>query len=102
MKSKIMALILAATVASDVTGQIAASRHSQTSETAVPKFEPNSNYRDIKLRGFRIRVNKLLMRGNAELYKRAMEVMDHQLFKMERVLPTAAVEKLQKVVRLLS
>lgn len=98
MKSKIMALILAATVASDVTGQTAASRQSQTTTTAVSKFEPNSNYRDIKLRGFRIRVNKLLMRGNTELYKRVMEVMDHQLFKMERVLPAKAMEKLRKVV----
>ena len=98
MKSTMLALILAIAVAAEIKGQIAISRQSQATARAVPNYEPSSNYRNIKLRGYRIRVNKLLVRGHSELYKRAIEVMDYQLFKIERVLPTAAVEKLQKVV----
>ena len=97
MKSTMLALILAIAVAAEIKGQIAISRQSQATARAVPNYEPSSNYRNIKLRGYRIRVNKLLVRGHSELYKRAIEVMDYQLFKIERVLPTAAVEKLQKL-----
>ncbi len=61
-------------------------------------YAPTSNYRDINLRGYTLRVNKLLMRGHSDLYKQAMEVMDHQLFKIERVMPASAVTKLQQVV----
>ena len=42
-------------------------------------------------------MNKLLIRDHKKLFKQAMEVMDHQLFKIERVLPNEAVKKLQQV-----
>ncbi|MAQ89725.1 MAG: hypothetical protein CMM03_07720 [Rhodopirellula sp.] len=61
------------------------------------QFEPTSNYRDVKVRGYNIRVNKLLIRRHQKLFKQAMEVMDYQLFKIERVLPNEAVKKLQQV-----
>ena len=64
----------------------------------IPQYDPSSNYRDVKLRGYTIRVNKLLMRGHSDLYKQSLEVMDHQLYKIQRVVPAAAVKKLQTVV----
>ncbi|MBA64135.1 MAG: hypothetical protein CMJ76_17395 [Planctomycetaceae bacterium] len=85
-------------VFSDVYGQNEEDRRDSATVKKITNYEPNSNYRDVKLRGYTIRVNKLLMRGHYDLYKRAMDVMDHQLFKIERVLPAEAVRKIQQVV----
>ena len=95
MRNKILTLFLVFAAASDLYSQ---ERQTNVIVEKAIQYEPNSNYRDIKLHGYTIRVNKLLMRGHSDLYKQVISVMDYQLFKIERVVPPEAVQKLQKVM----
>ena len=98
MRTDIVVLLLMLAGVSDVYSQNGHTRRSSATAGKIVNYEPNSNYRDVNLRGYTIRVNKLLMRGHSDLYKQAVDVMDHQLFKIERVLTAEAIRKLQKVV----
>ena len=98
MRTDILVLLLLLAGVSEVYSQNGQDRRNSATLEKIAIYQPNSNYRDVKLRGYTIRVNKLLMRGHAELYKQAVDVMDHQLFKIERVLSAQAIRKLQKVV----
>ena len=98
MRTDILVLLLLLAGVSEVYSQNGQDRRNSATLEKIAIYQPNSNYRDLKLRGYTIRVNKLLMRGHAELYKQAVDVMDHQLFKIERVLSAQAIRKLQKVV----
>ena len=80
MRTDILVLLLLLAGVSEVYSQNGQDRRNSATVEKITNYQPNSNYRDVKLRGYTIRVNKLLMRGHAELYKQAVDVMDHQLF----------------------
>ena len=80
MRIDIVVLLLMLAGVSDVYSQNGHTKRSSATAGQIVNYEPNSNYRDVKLRGYTLCVNKLLMRGHSDLYEQAVDVMDHQLF----------------------
>lgn len=59
-------------------------------------FEPTSHYARRELRGWTLRVHQSL-EAEADLWARTREVLDGQLFQIERNVPAVAVERLRTV-----
>ena len=64
-----------------------------------PKYDPTSRYESLTLRGWPLLVNKRLFNDKPELWAKTREVLDQQLFLVERVVPEKSLVKL-KTVRL--
>ena len=72
MRIDILVLLLLLAGVSEVYSQNGQERRNSATLEKIANYQPNSNYRDLKLRGYTIRVNKLLMRGHAELYRHCL------------------------------
>jgi len=72
-------------------------RSAGAAEPEAGNYEPTSHYREITHRGWPLMVNRSLIEGKPELWKRVLEVLDQQLFQMERVLPKESLAKVRTV-----
>jgi hypothetical protein len=61
-------------------------------------FEPTANYESRDVEGWTVRVNKGLLEREPDLAAEALQLIADQLRAIERKVPTAAVEKLRKIV----
>jgi hypothetical protein len=64
---------------------------------ARPPYEPTSHYEDRQIEGWCVRVNKGFLRDRAELAGETLKLMAVQLYQIRRVVPAAAVAKLQRI-----
>lgn len=62
-----------------------------------PAYTPTKNYVVEQLRGWTIRVNPAVAAADKELYKATLELLDHQLYQIGRVIPEPALTKLREV-----
>ncbi len=61
------------------------------------KYTPTSGYEAQNIRGWKIMVNKELLTRDADLSKKALEQLDHQLYKVTRVVPAEPLKELKKI-----
>ncbi len=60
------------------------------------KFDPTDHYREQRLNGWRLLVNKRLL-SERELCRKTLRLLDDQLFQITRVVPAKPLAKLRKV-----
>ena len=66
-----------------------------TDAAVVPT--PTSEYEVVRIRGWEVLVNPEIARVDPELRERCLEVLEHQLFQVERVIPEPALSWLRGV-----
>ncbi|MEW4454874.1 hypothetical protein AB1L30_19565 [Bremerella sp. JC817] len=69
----------------------------EASEEKVPTPDPLSAYHQTNIRGWDVYVHKSLMREDKETGDAALELIDHQLYDIQRRLPKDAVVQIQKI-----
>jgi hypothetical protein len=63
-----------------------------------PAYDPDEQYADKEIRGWRIRLNKSLLKDDhAKLRDEVLELLDDHLYRIVRAIPVPALEKLRKV-----
>ncbi len=62
-----------------------------------PGFVPTSDYVERSLEGWTIRVNKRLLDEQADLGRKALQLLEMKLYEIRRVVPDRACRELQKV-----
>ena len=68
-------------------------------ESPKPPDKPTSYYPKRQIRGWTLRINRdLLAEDNAKLLAEVLAELENHLYRIERVVPAEAVEKLKKVV----
>lgn len=76
-----------------------ATQPKQTPPKQTQPPRPTSDYEKIDLRGWTLRVNEDLLDANqAELWEQVRAELDNQLYRITRVIPAEALEKLRKIV----
>lgn len=66
---------------------------------AAPRpFDPTDRYETREIQGWKVRVNSSLLQDQPELAKKALALLDHQLYQVTHKLPADAVNTLRKVV----
>ena len=65
--------------------------------TPAAKFDPTTSYDVQQIQGWKIFVNKTFREKEPALCKQTLELLDHQLYQIPRVVPGPAVEKLRFV-----
>jgi hypothetical protein len=68
-----------------------------TAPASQPSFTPTSNYTRKEIRGWTVLVNNDLLSGQPKVADKVLELLDAKLLDLTRVVPAAAVEKLQHV-----
>ena len=61
------------------------------------KYEPVEAYEEKTIEGWRVLVNKRLLRDEPELSAQTLALLQHQLYQIPRMVPEGAVAKLRKV-----
>ncbi|MFQ6133174.1 MAG: hypothetical protein ACE5R4_14125 [Armatimonadota bacterium] len=61
------------------------------------RYDPTENYQPRKIEGFRVYVNKRLLREKKDLSKRALALLRVKLYDINRVVPEPALQQLHKV-----
>jgi len=70
---------------------------SEVSENSRSAPDPISSYQQQNVRGWDVYVHKSLFREHQELGTKALELLDSQLYLVERTVPQPAVNKLQQI-----
>src|SRR5262245_60390214 len=68
-----------------------------TSLRADEPFEPTKNYEIRKLHGWTVMIHPPLIKDHSDLLDRALTLLGHQLYQIDRVVPKDAVAKLRGV-----
>ncbi len=66
-------------------------------QASTTTYDPTDQYVVHNVRGWTVRVNQRLINHDPKLTEQTLELLDHQLYKMERRLPAQAIEKLRSV-----
>lgn len=70
---------------------------SAAGDPQAPKFEPTSSYEKRTIEGWPIVVNKGLLENEPELAAKTLELLRHQLYQVERVVPANRVRSLKTI-----
>ncbi len=63
-----------------------------------PAWDPDEQYADQQVRGWRVRVNKVLHKEeHAKLREQTLELLDDHLYRVSRVIPADALAKLRRI-----
>ena len=73
-------------------------RRARADEAAAPTWEPTEAYEVRQVEGWTVRVNRALLNDQPETGAKVLRLLEVQLYLAKRVLPAAAVAKLQGVV----
>lgn len=63
----------------------------------APAFEPTEAYEDHEIDGWKIKLNRRLLKDEPELCAQALRELEHQLYQVTRVVPKPAAAKLRTI-----